>query len=68
MKISVLIEGTIAELDTMWPWSILSRILNVDYYRKHLIDPNQVHSITAADLQRVGELRTPPPSVTIEGS
>lgn len=60
MKMSACIQATIGELDRMWPWPLLCRILNVDFYLKSTIDPDKVHTITEVDLQRVGVLPSLP--------
>lgn len=58
MALSVLIKGTLSELDELYPWHELSQLVRVDYYKKSLVSDDEVFTITEADLVRVGLIQT----------
>lgn len=58
MALSVLIKGTLRELEELYHWEILSELVRVDFYKKSLVPADEVFKITEADLQRVGLVQT----------
>ena len=54
MALTVHIKGTTNELQQLYSWEQLSKLIQVDYYKMHLVDGDEVFTITEEDLKRAG--------------
>jgi hypothetical protein len=57
MKIHI--EGTISELEQLFDWPMLCRLIKVDYYNMHLVPSDEVFVLTEDDFIRTGQINDP---------
>lgn len=61
MKIKI--TGTKEELNDLYSWAVLAKLIKVDYYKMHLIPGDEVFTITEQDFYRAGLLTQPTDSI-----
>lgn len=47
------INGTINELEQIWPWQTICDLIHIDYYNRYLIPADERFTITEKDLARL---------------
>lgn len=61
MKITI--TGTKEELNDLYPWTVLAKLIKVAYYQMHLVPGDEVFTITEQDFYRAELLTQPTDSI-----
>lgn len=53
MALEAKVKGTLKDLNILWKWDVLCKLVRVDYYNRHPVPENEVFTLNAEDFVRV---------------
>lgn len=53
MALQAKVKGTLKELELIWRWETLSKLVRVDLYRRSMVSDTEVFTLTESDFIRV---------------
>lgn len=53
MALEAKIKGTLKELESVWRWDTLCKLVRVDPYKRCMVPVTEIFTITQDDLRRV---------------